>query len=242
MGGYKLAVTPTPAPVTANTPTVFVLVDVHEDPDHPFPGARIRFTTESEATVAEHDFQQNGTIWETSPVLFNATGTLSARVLLQPENESRGRFSFSVYRALPFNFAPLDATNDPIALVPYALAFRTLDPTTSRPQDVLADLRAMIFPAGTNPANGDRFETITFAKNETGEWTAVATFEFAGPWRIHFTSDSGGFQMLEVAPWQVDVLAAADTKDTPAAGLFMVMGAVLLAAALVMRSPPRRAR
>lgn len=242
MDGFKLAVTPTPSPVTVDTPTVFVLVDVDEDPEHPLPGATIRFTTESDATIGEYDFEQNGTIWETQPIRFNQTGTIAARVILQPENESQGRFSFSVYRALPFEFAPLDATSDPTARVPYALTFRTLDPMTSQPHDALTDLRAMIFPAGTSPTHGDRFENLTFAKNGTGEWTTMAKFEFAGPWLIHLNSDSGGFQMLEAAPWQVDVLEASDTKDTPAVGLTTAVGGVLVAAALVMRSPPRRAR
>jgi hypothetical protein len=231
-GGYKLAVAPTPGPVTRGTPTVFVLVDVEEDPTRPLSGARIRFTDLSDATIAEGDFQRNDTVWETEPILFEELGTVEARIILQPDNESEGRFSFHVYTPLEFDFAPIDATSDPTAGRPYALTFQTWDRTTSQPTNTLSDLTAVVSPAGTEATNGDHVQRVDMTMNGTGTWTGTATFAFAGPWLIRLGSESGGFGPDDSAPWQVDVLA--DTPGTSSANVGIVATLAMVLACVLM--------
>lgn len=231
LSGFKLALTPVPSPVTAGTATRFVLVDVKQDPDRTLSEASIRITTTSDEPVAQHTFQQNGTVWETPNITFQEPGLLSARVIVEPENESQGRFSFRVYRQLPFEFAPIDATSDPVAKRPYTLTFRTVDPSTQEPQELVSDLGAMLFPAGTDPSQGDHFDPVMFTKNGTGTWQANVTFDFAGTWQIQLTSDSGGFHRMEAPPWQVDVLPPALPGEGGRAGSVSALLAMLACAA-----------
>lgn len=245
LGEFRVAVSPVPAPVLQNTPTVFVLVDVAAHPTAELPPTRLRLWT-TDGTNGEHPFTRNGTVYESPAIQFAEIGVVQAQLFMQDPNGNRSAdFLVNVYRTLPFVFAPIDATSDPTQGKEFNLRFSTLDANTSVPIDVIQDLSAIVSwaEAGSSPTRIAK--RIEFLPDGTGTWKATVTFDEKGPWQIRLSSRSGGFEAEETPPWQTDVLPVSggvpDVWDQPQ---LLIGAAILLALVPVffLVRPARRAR
>lgn len=234
LGEYELAVTPVPAPVYENTSTTLILVDIAQNASTELPPMRVRFSDER-GFLFERSVSRNGSFYETGAFSFNATGEIRSRIIMtSPESDHEADFAFNVYRRLPFSFAPIDATDDPVERKTYTLTFKTIDPGTTMPIDALADLHGIVVSASRVPPESPGDSFVEFAQNGTGTWSATYTFAKGGTWWIMLSSASGGFAPGETPPWQIDVLPAPDTKDTPSVGAAAI-GMFVVAAAFAIR-------